>query len=70
MILTKPLTGQCPKRSAPAEQLAYHNRYTLKIGQVVQVIRYNRHKGTFCDRYGTAFYDLSNYSRGLAHWNA
>lgn len=58
MIQTKPLTGQCPHCGAPAERLAYHSRYTLKSGQVVWVIRCKQHKGTFCDRYGTAFYDL------------
>jgi IS1 family transposase len=58
MIQTTPLTGQCPHCGAPAGQLAYHSRYTLRSGQVVRVIRCNRHGGTFCDRYGTAFYDL------------
>lgn len=58
MIPTKPLTGQCPHCGASAEQLAYHSRYTLQSGQVVYVIRCKQHRGTFCDRYGTAFYDL------------
>jgi hypothetical protein len=30
----------------------------MKSGQMVTVIRCKQHKGTFCDRYGTAFYDL------------
>jgi IS1 family transposase/transposase-like protein len=58
MIQTKPLTGQCPHCGATAEHLAYHSRYALKSGQMVTVIRCKQHKGTFCDRYGTAFYDL------------
>lgn len=58
MIKTNRLTGQCPHCGATAEQLAYHSRYTLKSGQRVTVIRCKQHKGTFCDRYGTAFYDL------------
>jgi transposase-like protein len=58
MIQTKPLTGQCPHCGATAEHLAYHSRYTLKSGQMVTVIHCKQHKGTFCDRYGTAFYDL------------
>ena len=58
MIQTSPLTGQCPHCGATAEQLAYHSRYSLKSGQMVYVIRCRQHRGTFCDRYGTAFYDL------------
>jgi transposase-like protein len=58
MIETNTLTGQCPKCGAPAEQLAYHSRYTRKSGQRVRVIRCKQHQGTFCDRYGTACYDL------------
>lgn len=58
MIQTQPLTGQCPHCGATAEHLAYHSRYALKSGQTVMVIRCKQHKGTFCDRYGTAFYDL------------
>src|SRR4030095_1288653 len=58
MIQTKPLTGQCPHCGAPAERLAYHSRYRLQSGQMVSVIRCKQHRGTFCDRYGTAFYHL------------
>lgn len=58
MIQTHTLTGQCPHCGATAEKLAYHSRYRLKSGQMVYVIRCKQHKGTFCDRYGTAFYDL------------
>ncbi len=58
MIQTNTLTGQCPHCGATAEKLAYHSRYRLKSGQMVYVIRCKQHKGTFCDRYGTAFYDL------------
>jgi IS1 family transposase/transposase-like protein len=58
MIQTKPLTGQCPHCGAPAERLAYHSRYTIRGGQTVCVIRCRECRRTFCDRYGTAFYDL------------
>lgn len=58
MIKPNTLTGQCPHCGATAEKLAYHSRYRLKSGQMVYVIRCKQHKGTFCDRYGTAFYDL------------
>jgi transposase-like protein len=58
MIQSKPLTGQCPHCGAPAERLAYHSRYTLRGGQTVYVIRCRQCRKTFCDRYGTAFYDL------------
>lgn len=58
MIQTKPLTGQCPHCGAPAEQLAYHSRYTLRDGQTVRVLRCRQCRKTFCDRFGTAFYDL------------
>src|SRR5581483_7687151 len=57
MILTKPLTGQCP-RCATTAALAYHSRYTLRSGQTVFVLRCRTCRKTFCDRYGTAFYDL------------
>jgi len=57
MLQTKPLTGQCPRCGAPAAQLAYHSRYTLRDGQPVQVWRCRACRRTFCDRYGTAFYD-------------
>src|SRR2546425_13362430 len=58
MIQTRPLTGQCPHCGAPARQLAYHSRYALRSGQMVSVICCRDCRKTFCDRYGTAFYDL------------
>jgi hypothetical protein len=58
MINTNRLTGQFPHCGATAEKLAYHSRYTPKSGQLVTVIRCKQHEGTFCSRYGTAFYDL------------
>lgn len=58
MIQSKPLTGQCQRCGAPAEHLAYHSRYTLRDGQLVFVIRCRQCRRTFCDRLGTAFYDL------------
>jgi transposase-like protein len=57
-IQTKPLTGQCPHCGAPAWRLAYHSRYTLRSGQPVIVYRCLQCRKTFCDRFGTAFYDL------------
>ena len=39
-------------------RLAYHSRYTLRGGQTVLVIRCRQCRKTFCDRFGTAFYDL------------
>jgi len=58
MIQTTPLTGQCPHCGAPAVRLAYHSRYTIRGGRTVYVIRCRDCRKTFCDRYGTAFYDL------------
>jgi transposase-like protein/IS1 family transposase len=58
MIQSKPLTGQCPRCGATAERLAYHSRYTIRGGRTVYVIRCRDCRKTFCDRYGTAFYDL------------
>lgn len=58
MIKTNHLTGQCPRCGATAEHLAYHSRYSLRSGQNVFVIRCRQCRKTFCDRYGTAFYDL------------
>jgi len=57
MIKTNTLTGQCPRCGA-AEHLAYHSRYYLKDGRTVFVIRCWECRRTFCDRFGTAFYDL------------
>jgi transposase-like protein/IS1 family transposase len=58
MIQTTPLTRQCPHCGAPAERLAYHCRYSIRGGHTVRVIRCRECRKTFCDRYGTAFYDL------------
>lgn len=58
MIQSKPLTGQCPRCGASARQLAYHSCYRLQSGQLVNVFRCKNCRRTFCDRYGTAFYDL------------
>jgi hypothetical protein len=52
------LPGSFRTAGAAAEQLAYHSRYALKSSQMVTVIRCKQHKGTFCDQYGTVFYDL------------
>ena len=58
MIQTHTLSGQCPHCGAPAEQLAYHSRYYLQSGQLGRVFRCRACRKTFCDRYGSAFYDL------------
>jgi transposase-like protein len=58
MIQKIPLTGQCPHCGATAVRLAYHSHYTIRGGQTVYVIRCRDCRKTFCDRYGTAFYDL------------
>jgi transposase-like protein/IS1 family transposase len=39
-------------------RLAYHSRYTIRGGRTIYVIRCRDCRKTFCDRYGTAFYDL------------
>jgi hypothetical protein len=44
--------------SAVAWRLAYHSRYTLRSGQPVLVFRCRQCRKTFCDRFGTASYDL------------
>ena len=38
--------------------VTYHSRYTLRSGQLVFVFRCRQCRRTFCDRFGTAFYDL------------
>jgi transposase-like protein/IS1 family transposase len=58
MIQKIPLTGQCPHCGATAVRLAYHSRYTIRGSRTVYVIRCRDCRKTFCDRYGTAFYDL------------
>ena len=58
MIQTNLLTGQCPRCGATAKYLAYHSRYALRSGQTVFVIRCRHCRKTFCDRFGTTFYDL------------
>src|SRR5215468_9300344 len=58
MIQKIPLTGQCPHCGATAVRLAYHSRYTIRGGRTVYVIRCRDCRKTFCDRFGTAFYDL------------
>jgi transposase-like protein len=71
MIQTRPLTGQCPHCGAPAWHLAYHSRYAIRGGQIVIVYRCRQCRKTFCDRYGTVFYDLKTpeekVQRALQH---
>lgn len=57
MKATYPLTRQCPHCSAPAQHVKYHSRYATRDGMRT-VLRCRRCRKTFCDRYGTAFYDL------------
>jgi transposase-like protein/IS1 family transposase len=57
MLQTNPLTGQCPHCGAAAQHLRYHSRYESRDGER-RVIRCRLCRKTFCDRYGTAFYDL------------
>ena len=53
----RPPTRQCPHCGAPAGDVTYHSRYLSRDG-VRTVFRCRLCRQTFCDRYGTAFYDL------------
>lgn len=48
---------QCPHCEATAQDLSYHTRYATRDG-MHYVFRCQVCKKTFCDRYGTAFYNL------------
>ncbi len=52
-----PLTRQCPYCGASAESVKYHSRYSTRDGMRT-VLRCCLCRKSFCDRYGTAFYDL------------
>ena len=53
----KPPTRQCVHCGAPAEAVRYHSRYSTRDG-LRSVFRCRQCRRTFCDRFGTAFYDL------------
>ena len=53
----KPLTRACVHCGAPAQEVRYHSRYSTQDGMRI-VLRCRCCKRSFCDRYGTAFYDL------------
>lgn len=57
MKQTKPLTRRCVHCGAAAEDVRYHSRYPTQDG-LRTVFRCQVCMKTFCDRYGTAFYDL------------
>jgi len=57
MEQTKPLTRQCPHCGASADNIKYHSRYSSRDGDRI-VFRCKLCRKTFCDRFGTAFYDL------------
>jgi IS1 family transposase/transposase-like protein len=53
----KPLTRQCVHCGATADNVRYHSRYSTQDGMRT-VFKCWACRKTFCDRYGTAFYDL------------
>ena len=57
MTQPKPLSRQCPHCGASADSVKYHSRYSSRDGARV-VFRCTLCQKTFCDRFGTAFYDL------------
>ncbi len=62
----QPLTWQCVHCGAPAEDVKYHSRYLTRDGMRT-VFRCRRCRKTFCDRYGTAFYDLKTPEQKVLH---
>src|SRR6266540_5063546 len=57
MTQPKPLSRQCPHCGASADHVKYHSRYSSRDGSRL-VFRCTLCRKTFCDRFGTAFYDL------------
>jgi transposase-like protein/IS1 family transposase len=57
MTQPKPLSRQCPHCGAAADSVKYHSRYSSRDGTRF-VFRCTLCQKTFCDRFGTAFYDL------------
>jgi transposase-like protein len=66
MNQTKPLTRQCPHCGASADNVTYHSRYWTRDGSRT-VFRCRLCRKTFCDRYGTAFYDLKTPEQKVLH---
>lgn len=62
----KPLTRQCAHCRAPAEKVKYHSRYSTRDGMRT-VFRCQLCRKTFCDRFGTAFYDLKTSEQTVLH---
>jgi transposase-like protein/IS1 family transposase len=62
----KPLTRQCPHCGASADNVTYHSRYSTRDG-IRTVFRCRLCRKTFCDRYGTAFYDLKTPEQKVLH---
>ena len=56
-----PPTRQCVYCSAPASDVRYHSRYQTQDGTRI-VFRCRNCRKTFCDHFGTAFYDLKTPS--------
>jgi transposase-like protein/IS1 family transposase len=57
MTQTKPLSLPCPHCGTSADNVKYHSRYSSRDGNRL-VFRCTLCRKTFCDRFGTAFYDL------------
>ena len=57
MTQPKPLSRQCPHCGASADNVNYHSRYSSRDG-IRFVFRCKLCRKTYCDRFGTAFYDL------------
>jgi transposase-like protein/IS1 family transposase len=66
MNQTKPLTRQCPHCGTSADNVTYHSRYWTRDGSRT-VFRCRLCRKTFCDRYGTAFYDLKTPEPKVLH---
>ncbi len=62
----QPPTRQCVHCGAPAEDVKYHSRYLTRDGMRT-VFRCRQCRKTFCDRYGTAFYDLKTPEQKVHH---
>lgn len=57
MTQPKPLSRQCPHCGTAADHVKYHSPYSSRDGTRF-VFRCTLCRKTFCDRFGTAFYDL------------
>ena len=59
-----PPTRQCLYCHAPASGVRYHSRYHTQDGTRI-VFRCRLCRKTFCDRFGSAFYDLKTPAEQL-----